>query len=70
MSRTRPRRPGLNVESLEGRALQSGLVATSADVPRASLILPYIEQENVRPPVTGSRPDGGEANQIIAILIG
>ena len=69
MSRHRARRPNLSLDALEGRHLQSGFAATAQAAGAASLLLPYIEQENLRQP-TAPNPRTGEGSQIIAILIG
>lgn len=62
------KRPGLNVEPLEARHLQSGLAASLPQTQTAES-LPSIEQENLRINV-GQPPRISGETQIIAILIG
>jgi hypothetical protein len=67
MNRNHRFRSRPSLESLETRALQSG-VETGWEGTSARQLLPYIEQENLDKP-SGQHEHGGEV-QIIAVLIG
>jgi hypothetical protein len=62
------RRTNLTVESLEGRDLQSGLVAQSQMATPA--LLPHVEQVQLGAAAYGQSGASGSQTRIIAILIG